>query len=230
MFVVSGDSIEEVDPTTGKNLPSTSTPTPTPTSTPIPTETLLPTPERIGLPPYNDWAQEDPRYKVPWTVRCDDDSPLNGYRMAEWARGFCIPGMITRESQFFESPSVHYGLMSSYADGVMEAQVRRRGYDDSSVEGVALMSCSHHGETVWLQTPDGTWYGPFIVVDCSGRNHMYYHMIGLGLAVEVSNKQAKKMGGLILQQVKVSIGGKSGARGEYLPYFWVENVLQWEGW
>lgn len=209
---------------------STPTLTSTPTSTPIPTETMIPTPAREGLPPYNDWAQEDPEYRVPWTVKCDDDEPLNGYRLGEWARGFCVPGMITKESQFFRSPTVHYGLMSSYSDGIMEAQVRHRGYDPNEVEGVALMSCDHHGETVYLQTPDGTWYGPFIVVDCSGRNHMYYHMIGLGLVVEVSNKQAKKMGGLVLQEVKVSLGGKSSSRGEYLAYFWVDNILEWEGW
>lgn len=218
-------------PATSTIIPTatpTATETVTPSATPTETPTKTPTTPPLGPPPYRDWAQEDPDYKVPWEIDCDDDEPLNGYRLGDWARGFCVPGMITKESQFFRSPNAHYGLMSSYADGVMEAQVAYRGYS-AGTEGVALMSCDHHGDTVYLNIPGSEkWWGPFKVVDCSGRNHMYYHMM-MGLAVEVSYKQAQKMGGLVIQRVNVCIGCKD-PNGTNLAYYWVENVLQWEGW
>ncbi len=244
LIIVVGGSVQAqelelpvISPTATASPTRTITPSPTRTSSPVPsatptpteTPTLTPTTPPLSPPPYRDWAQEDPDYRVPWEVDCDDDEPLNGYRLGDWSRGFCVPGMITKESQFFRSPKAHYGLMSSYADGVMEAQVAYRGYS-SGTEGVALMSCDHHGDTVWLNVPGSEkWHGPFKVVDCSGRNHMYYHMVGMGLAVEVSYKQAQKMGGLILPRVNVCIGCKD-PNGVNLAFYWIENVLQWEGW
>lgn len=202
----------------------TATPTATPTSTPTATPTLTPTP--TGPPAYTDWAVE--KFGPPWTVNCDDDNPDNGFRLPSWANGFCVPGPVTRDSQWFRSPNDYYGLMSSYADGVMEAQVAYRGWD-SDVEGVALMSCDYIGSTVWLRAGGG-WKGPFRVADCSGRNHIYYHMVGMGLAVEVSHDAALKyFGALVLPRIDVHIGsGPPGAwSGVRLADWWVVNALHW---
>lgn len=206
----------------------TSTPSPTPTNTPSPTPTITPSPTPTNPAAYTDWAVE--RFGPPWAVNCENDDPRDGFKLPSWANGFCVPGLVTRSSQWFRSPNDYYGLMSSYADGVMEAQVAHRGYNPNEVEGVALMSCDYIGETVWLRPYGSGWSGPFKVVDCSGRNHIYYHMVGMGLAVEVSNKQAKKFGALVLPRVDVHIGsGRPGAwSGVRLADWWVANVLEWE--
>lgn len=192
-----------------------------PTATPYATATIE---------PYSDWAVAD--YGPPWEVDCDDDIDENGYRHGEWARGFCVPGYVTRSSQFYESPARHWGLMTSYSPGVMENQVRYRGYDPNEVEGIALLSCNHIHDEVWLRIPGVTdgWEGPFVVVDCAGRNHIYYHQVGLGLVVEVSGKQAVEWGVLVAPYIEVSIGSKPGAwSGVRLATWWLENVLEWEG-
>jgi len=201
---------------------------------PDPTEApTTPTPNPIyrGIDyPYEDWAIAD--YGPPWEVDCDDDIKENGYRMADWALGFCVPGFVTYESQFYRSPAHHWGILSSYAPGVMESQIKRLGFNPDDVRGVALMSCDHHGEEVWLRVPGVStgWEGPFVVVDCSGRNHIYYHHVGMGLAVEIGHRQAVKWGVLVAPYVEVSIGSKPGSwSGVRLATWWLNNALEWEG-
>ncbi len=232
-FALLGPSptVRAVSPTT-KPMPSatslpplpTFTSTPTPTSTPTVTPTVSPT----GPAPYQDWVSE--RYRPPWTVDCSNEAVEDGYIQGAWARDFCVPGLITLNAYRYKSPNDFYGLMSSYAAGVMEAQVKHRGLPEGT-RGIALMGCSEIGEKVWLRPAGGKWDGPFIVVDCSQKNHLYYHMVGMGLAVEVGFKQTERWGARVLQRVDVHIGpGKPGGwSGVYLPYWWIENALQWEG-
>lgn len=224
----------QVPTRTPTNTP-TETPTSTPTDTPTVTPTLKPsatstpespTPSKFPLP-YPDWAVED--YGPPWEVNCENDGPNDGYDQGDWSRNFCTPGYITREGQFFDSPTDFYGVMSSYAPGIMEAQVAHRKLPEGT-RGVALMSCGDIGKKVWLRPPDRSWEGPFISVDCSQRNHMYYHVVGMGLVVEVGFKQTEKWGFRTAGHIDVHIGG--GPPGAYDPvyygYWWVENQLEWQ--
>lgn len=210
----------------------TDTPTPTisPTATPTISPSLTPTPTDTPPPkyplPYPDWAVED--YGPSWTVNCDNENLNDGYKQGAWARDFCVPGFLTREGQFYTSPTDFYGVMSSYAPSVMENQVRYRKLPEGT-RGVALMSCADIGKIVWLRPLDQAWQGPFISVDCSGYNHIYYHMVGMGLVVEVGFKQTEKWGFRTAGRIDVHIG--SGPPGSYDPvylaYWWVENALEW---
>ena len=198
----------------------TSSPTPTPTPTPQPT-----TPAKYPLP-YPDWAVKD--YGPPWEVNCEDEAIENGYDQGDWSRNFCTPGLITYDAWWFDSPRNFYGVMSSYAPGVMEAQVAHRKLPEGT-RGVALMSCGDIGKKVWLRPEGMSWDGPFIVVDCSQHNHMYYHVVGMGLVVEVGFKQTQKWGFRTAGYIEVAIGSSGGGPGFYYPYWWVENKLEWEG-
>ncbi len=218
-----------LDTPTPSATPVPATPTltasPTPTATQTPTPTLTPSPT---LPPYyQDWAKAD--YGPPWEINCSDEPYWNGYDQGDWALHFCVPGMITDAAYHFNSPTDHYGLLSSYAPGVMEAQVRHRGLEPGT-RGVALMSCNEIGQKVWLR-PDGRdWDGPFVVVDCSQKNHLYYHMVGMGLAAEVGAETAAKWGFARADRVDVHLGGSRPGdwNGVYLAYYWVQNALEFE--
>ncbi len=203
-------------------LEPTSTPTPTPTPTATPTET--PT----GPAPYTDWARAS--YGPPWKVDCSNEAIEDGYIQGSWARDFCVPGLITYDAWWFDSPSDFYGLMSSYAVGVMEAQLRHKSIPEGKYkDGVALMSCGDIGKEVWLRRPGGEWEGPFVSVDCSQRNHMYYHNVGMGLAVEIGWKTTQEWGARVLQRIDVHIGSRPGSwDGVYYAYWWTENKLAWE--
>jgi hypothetical protein len=65
---------------------------------------------------------------------------------------------------------------------------------ETYIDGVALMSPSDIGETVWLKRPGGVWEGPFLVVDCAMRGDMYNVVAYRGEVVEVGWKTASKWG------------------------------------
>ncbi len=210
--------------------PPTPTATPSPRPTATPTSTPTPTTTPTGPAPYNDWARA--RFGPPWEVDCTDEAIENGYIQGSWARDFCVPGLITRESYWHTHPPDFYGLMSSYAAGVMEAQLAHRGIKESSYkDGIAIMSCAYIGHTAWLRRPGFGWDGPIVIVDCSQKNHMYYHYVGMGLVVEVGYKTVERWGAKVLQRVDVHIGPgpPGGFAGVYLPEWWVVNKLEWEG-
>lgn len=206
----------------------TTTPTVTPSPTDTPIETLVPTPS--GPTPLPDWAYE--QYGPPWIPNCNNEDMYDGVALPAWANGFCVPGRITWESQFYSMPGDFYGLMAYYGEGRMEQQVIAKGYDPAEVAGVSLPNCAAIHETVWIKyTGSGGWRGPFKVVDCSGRNHLYYHMVGMGLVVEIGYVQASEWGVFGRGRVDVHVGGgrPGGAwNGVYLPYWWLENILEWE--
>src|SRR3972149_258079 len=93
------------------------TPTFLPPRPPPPTATPTPTASPTRQVAYTDWARE--KFGPPWQVDCEDDKPENGYRLPAWARGFCVPGLITYEAWWYDSPNDFYGLMSSHAPGHM---------------------------------------------------------------------------------------------------------------
>lgn len=205
------------------------TPTFLPTYTATATITLTPSVTPTGPIPYTDWARD--AYGPPWEVDCDDEEVENGYRLPSWALEFCVPGLITYEASWFDSPADFYGLMSSYAEGMMEAQLERHKIPEGKyLDGVALMSCGDVGKTVWLRRPGEGWEGPFIAVDCSQQNHLYYHLVGMGLVVEIGYKTVEDWGVKVLQRIDVHLGGgRPGPwNGVYYPYWWIENKLEWD--
>lgn len=211
----------------------TLTNTPSPTSTPIPTSTSTPTVTLTPTP--TQWTcikGFDPNEHVSWPINCDNDDRSDGYRMPwTWARNYCVPGELTWGSVRYRSPSNFFGLMSSYAAGVMENVIENKGLDPRRVRGVALMSCGDIGRTVWLRRPEiGVWEGPFIAVDCSQRRHMYYHEVGMGLVVEVGYRTASEWGEYVRNRIDVHIGsGPPGAwSGVYYPAWWVYNKMEFE--
>ena len=221
---------EKVVTQTATPTPSATVVPPSPTSTPTPTPTITHTPTLTptGPRPYEDWAVD--QYGPPWDVDCDNEDIYDGYKQGAWARDFCVPGIITQDAYWHTHPPTFYGLMSSYGPGVMEAQLRHRKIDEGKYkDGIALMSCAYIGHTAWLRRPGFGWDGPFVVVDCSQKNHMYYHYVGMGLVVEVGYKTTERWGAKVLQRVDVHIGPSPGGSGIYLPYWWVENKLEWEG-
>jgi len=123
----------------------------------------------------------------PWIVNCQNDRLEDGYIAGPW--DICIPGVITKETWYFESPPHFSGIMSSYAPGVMPPTPA--GY----VGSVASMSCADIGRTYWLRfAPGDPWIGPFLVQDCSQRNHLYGNVFYVRLAVEVNYRTALKYG------------------------------------
>lgn len=112
----------------------------------------------------------------------DDSTPLNGYRDH---RGYCIPGLISVDTWFAPMPEWTWGKAVFYGPGVMEATARWRGIDLSGyLDGVALPSCYHIGQTVWLRRGK-VWEGPYVVADCAGRGDMYGVAGVVGEVVEV---------------------------------------------
>lgn len=138
--------------------------------------------------------------------------------------------MITRSAQWYIPPNDYWGLMSSYAEGVMERMCAANGPCDGYRGGIAVPSCALVGQTAWLRPTGRGWSGPFLIVDCSQRNHAYWHHTVLGLAAEIGYTVTKDWGMVISDRVDVHVGaGKpNGWSGVYLPYWWVRYALEWE--
>jgi len=231
-----------VSPSPSPTLTATITPSITLTNTPTDTSTptLTPTPTITPTPTPTQWTSIkdfDPNDHVGWKVNCENDDIRDGYRLPEeWSGGYCVPGMITDDAWLYRSPRQFFGLMSSYAPWVMEAQIIYRGLDPDEVRGVALMSCSDIGRTVWLRRPEvGTWEGPFVAVDCSQKNHMYYHEVGMGLVVEIGHRTVIEWGEYRRDRIDVHLGSNPPDEwsGVYYPAWWVFNKMEFDppvGW
>jgi hypothetical protein len=90
-----------------------------------------------------------------------------------------------------------------YSSGVMEATAQYREISlDNYLDGVALMSCRHIGETVWL-AHHMRWEGPYVVVDCPRKGDAYSAVVYTEEVVEVGFKTAKRWG-MVSQYGKVS--------------------------
>lgn len=147
-----------------------------------------------------------------------------------------MPGLVTRDAWLARNPPVFGGAMSSYDEGLMERVAANRrlsleGYRD----GVALLLCGDLGRTVWIKRPGFDWDGPFRVVDCSAREHLFVNMLDHGIAVEVGFRTAQRYGRSTIGRVSVSLVGRSGAyainyatwwRTEIMSFMWTEALLQ----
>jgi hypothetical protein len=95
--------------------------------------------------------------------------------------------------------------------------------------GVALMNCGDIGTHVWIKRgPQYEFEGPYLVVDCSKREHLYWNVVENGLAVEVDWNTSRRWGmsgGLVGVHVCKT---KGCSRGAYLLSDWfLQNVI-WE--
>lgn len=166
-----------------------------------------------------------PQVLVAWDVDCDDLAVENGY----YDRGYCVPGLISRDAWLAKGPDAFYGAVSSYEEGVMESVAANRrmglgGYKD----GVAVMSCGDIGRSVWIFGPDG-WDGPFLAIDCSARRHMYTNVFNLQLAAEVGFKTTVRWGVRAIGRTMVAFGSiPPGADAPLYADWWLNNGLAFE--
>lgn len=88
--------------------------------------------------------------------------------------GYYYPSLITNASARRSLPDLAFGHVTWVNPHIMEAtaesnHIRLEGY----LDGIALMSCSDIGETVYLKRPDQDWEGPYVVADCANPKHMF---------------------------------------------------------
>jgi hypothetical protein len=145
----------------------------------------------------------------------DDGVYENGYE----DRGHCVEGLITEDSWYMRYPQHTAGAVTYYAEGIMGQVVENRGLSlKGYVDGIVLMSCAHVGESVWVRRSGG-WEGPYLVVDCSHRYHLWVTLVQNHVNAEVSyNRWVKwaESGGT--QAVEICIGS-AGCSGVAYP-FW----------
>jgi len=182
-------------------------PTSTQTETPYPTRTLTPTPK-------------------PTVDPCEDDNPYNGYLYHDT----CIPGVVTDEFWLSPNPKHFVGVSSYYAKGIMEQVVENRGLSMNGYHGaVALMMCGDIGKSVWIKrSTAATFQGPYLVADCSGKNHLYFNVM-TGIVVEVDYHTAVRWGipGNNLPTVHVC-KGRSGCGTATTLITWFQQNVTWE--
>lgn len=225
--------LQTPDPTS--QLTTNPTRTPEPMRTPIPSATPTSTPRATVLPTntptprVDQWALDIK--PVGHEIECDDKQVLNGYYFPDqggWGNDFCVPGMITRASQFYNPPNHFSGIMSSYPEGVMERMCEINGPCNGFKGGVALVSCASVGASVWLRPTGKNWTGPYLVVDCGAREHVYYHHAVLNLAVEVGYATTQRWGFVRAGYIEVSFGGPREGNPVSIGGWWIVNVLEWE--
>ena len=162
-------------------------------------------------------------YSVSWRVDCTDLNPYNGFINDV---GVCVPGVLTVDAWMKRSPSRFWGVGDTYAPGMMELVCggRCRGYKD----GVALMSCGDVGRTAWLKRPGYPWSGPYLVVDCSHKRHLWMN-VNAGLVVEWGYKTTERWGTPVVSGIIVHLGDRPNddSRGWYYRTWWMEYAVEW---
>jgi hypothetical protein len=103
--------------------------------------------------------------------------------------------LITLLQWMTPAPVYSYGGAVWYAPMVMEANCEYRGFDmEGYVDGVALMSPSNLGDTVWLRPRGHDWSGPYRVCDVGTRGQVYEMVVVRGEVVEVGWETAERWG------------------------------------
>ena len=129
-----------------------------------------------------------------WQKNCDNEDPYDGV-WYPYGEGFCSPGVVSFDF-WHNTPSPRYsiGLLTYYADGVMDRVLVNRGMTlpDGYKGAVAMPMCDDVGETVWLRRPGESFDGPFLVADCSARLHLYYSITQLGMVAEVDWETSRR--------------------------------------
>lgn len=172
-------------------------------------------------------AEADPGVEIPWDVDCYDLNPWNGF-IDEL--GNCVPGIVTDEAWLAQAPSTFWGLGDTYAPGMMEWICEKHNGCKGYLDGIALMTCGDIGKSAWLMRPGFRWSGPYLVVDCSHKRHLW-HNVDSGLVVEWGYKTTERWGTPVVQGIAVHIGSKpvkGEGRGTYFRTWWMEHVAEFE--
>lgn len=196
---------------------------PRPLATASPTPTATPTPTLTPTPTITPTFTPGP-YGVNWLPDCLDEAIENGYA----DRGVCVPGRITKDSWYLGGPAHLIGIGTYYSTGIMERVAQNRGMSlDRYKDGVALMSPSDLGKTVWLRRPGHGWEGPFLVVDCSARLDMFVNTGINGMVVEVGHVTAARWGmagGINGIEVYKGSSPPDGGRATFYRTWWLARV------
>ena len=119
--------------------------------------------------------------------------------------------MVSWENWYRSTTYIVVGNLSSYDPGVMEGVARVRGMSLEGYKGgMSSISCGDLGKNAWINLPGSDeWIGPFLVIDCSGRNHMFVTALVHNIVGEVSYEVALEIldGALTRPGVAVSYGG-----------------------
>ena len=120
--------------------------------------------------------------------------------------GYFYPSLITPESAQRKMPDYVKGDVTWVNPHRMEDTAVVNNIDLSPFkDGIALMSCSDIGETVWLKRPDHNWDGPFVVADCANPRHMFAAICYKGEVAELGFKTAVEWGLATYENEKVGI-------------------------
>jgi len=143
----------------------------------------------IAFPIY---AQEDDISCMKWGQTSFNENKLeNGYCDVY---DYWVPGLVTNTTWMTNMPEYSIGSFSWYNQGIMEDKMARLGYDPNAVFGIAVQSCEDVGRTAWLRPPGMEWQGPFPVVECGFREHMYTRVVHMEMAGELGFNLARQWG------------------------------------
>lgn len=78
----------------------------------------------------------------------------------------------------------------------MEQVAENRGLSMNGYSGgIATMFCGNIGRTAYIRPfAEGHWRGPYLVVDCSARQHLFYNIVINQIAFEVDWNTAQRWG------------------------------------
>lgn len=87
------------------------------------------------------------------------------------------------------------GLATYYADGVFDKVIINRGLvvPWGTIGFAALLDAEHIGRRLWIEWPDGTRDGPYLVADCANAAHRA-DLIARGWIVDVDRATARLHG------------------------------------
>lgn len=210
-------------------MASVPTPTPSPSATSAPTRPPTPTPSATPKPPPTETplpTATPNEFGINWAIDCENDDLRDGY----WFHTLCLPGIVAEDFWLSRSPNHYVGAASFYSEGLMEKVAENRGLSLNGVwGGVATMFCGDVGRKVYLNPfPEGHWQGPYQVVDCSAREHLYYNVIVNQIALEVDyNTWQRWRADGPLSGVHVCFD-RSNCGAAYSLYTWFQRNVEWE--
>ena len=163
---------------------------------------------------------------------CDNGNVYDGYWWRVSNPPYWVPVYPTEEQHFMRLPAYIMGKAVYYNFGLMEATARVRGLSlGGYVGGVALMSCGHTGESVWILRPGHDAEGPFRVVDCPRRGDMWPVTVFRGEVVEVDWRTWQRWGvdGAVVRDVVVAFRAPPylQSEGPGLVPWWPDVIGDW---
>jgi len=159
-----------------------------------------------------------------YSPACDDGDIYDG---EYWWGIWWVPSLIPESAWRTPIPRYTSGRAVWYAAGVMEATAEYRGIPlDGTLGGVALMSPSDIGKTVYINGPLG-WEGPFVVVDCAQYEDAWPIIRYRKEVVEVSWGTKERWGMISPVDVEVAVADSPYALWRVLETSPVVDFPEW---